>query len=77
MASKDQKSLKREVTNVSVSTDTVIQNIIDSAQLRAGNNDLPTSDPASAGALFITGSAGANLGEITGSGFALLCVSQG
>jgi len=77
MASKNQANLSKDVINVSVSTDTVLQNIIDSAQLKAGNNDLPTSDPAVAGALFITGSVGMNLGEITGSGFAILCVSQG
>ena len=77
MASKNQANLSKDVINVSVSTDTVLQNIIDSAQLKAGNNDLPTADPAIAGALFITGSDGMNLGAITGSGFAVLCVSQG
>ena len=77
MASKNQKNLNRDVVNVDVTTDTILKNIIDSAQLKAGNNDLPTSDPTSAGALFITGSDGMNLGGITGSGFAVLCVSQG
>ena len=55
----------------------VIQSLIDNVQLREGSNDLPTSDPATAGSLFITGSDGMNLGDITGSGFAVLCVSQG
>ena len=39
--------------------------------------DLPTADPAVAGQLFVTGSTGMNLGPVTGSGFAVLCVSQG
>jgi len=77
MANKNQTNLKKDVLNVSISTDDVLRNIIDSAQLKAGGNDLPTVDPASAGALFITGSDGMNLGNITGSGFAILCVSQG
>jgi hypothetical protein len=55
----------------------VIQSLIDNVQLRQGANDLPTSDPTEAGSLFITGSDGMNLGDITGSGFAVLCVSQG
>ena len=55
----------------------VIQSLIDNAQLRQGANDLPTSDPVAAGSLFITGSDGMGLGNITGSGFAILCVSQG
>jgi len=64
------------VTNKQVNP--AFKNIIDSVQLLSpGENTLPTSDPAVAGDLFITGSAGANLGNITGSGFALLCVSQG
>lgn len=59
------------------SNNLVIQSLIDNVQLREGANDLPTSDPATAGSLFITGSDGMNLGAITGSGFAILCVSQG
>ena len=52
--------------------------IINSVQLVApGENVLPTSDPATAGSLFITGSDSMDLGSITGSGFAVLCVSQG
>ena len=38
---------------------------------------LPSSDPATAGTVFVTGSAGMNLGSITGSGFSLLCISNG
>jgi hypothetical protein len=54
------------------------EDIINSALLlNPGENKLPTTDPAVAGKLFITGSDGMNLGGITGSGFAVLCVSQG
>ena len=44
---------------------------------KPGENTLPTTDPAVAGELFITGSTGMDMGPITGSGFAVLCVSQG
>jgi hypothetical protein len=40
-------------------------------------NNLPTSDPGTAGFAFVTGSAGMSLGSITGSGFSLLCISNG
>ena len=60
------------------SNNVIIQSLIDNVQLLTpGTNTLPTSDPAAAGSLFITGSDGMGLGAITGSGFALLCVSQG
>ena len=39
--------------------------------------NLPTSDPAVAGALFTTGSSSSDLGGITGSGCQLVMVSQG
>ena len=39
--------------------------------------NLPSSDPGVANQLFVTSSAGANLGGITGSGFSLLCISNG
>ena len=75
------KLSKKRLTSSHVTnkqTNSAFKNIIDSVQLLSpGENTLPTSDPAVAGDLFITGSAGANLGDITGSGFALLCVSQG
>jgi len=60
------------------SNNIIIQSLIDNVQLLTpGTNTLPTSDPAEAGSLFITGSDGMNLGGVTGSGFAVLCVSQG
>ena len=40
-------------------------------------NNLPTSDPAVAGALFTTGSTTMGLGSITGSGWQVVAVSQG
>jgi hypothetical protein len=45
---------------------------------KPGENTLPTTDPGVAGEIFITASAGTeNLGDITGSGFSFLAVSQG
>tara|TARA_Y100000389_G_scaffold26851_1_gene23079 strand:- start:218 stop:451 length:234 start_codon:yes stop_codon:yes gene_type:complete len=77
MAKVSKKSLENSHVN-NKQTNPAFKNIIDSVQLLSpGENTLPTSDPAVAGDLFITGSTGANLGDITGSGFALLCVSQG
>jgi len=77
MAKVSKQDLKNSHVN-NKQTNPAFKNIIDSVQLLSpGENTLPTSDPATAGDLFITGSAGANLGAITGSGFALLCVSQG
>jgi len=76
MAQKTKINLNREYTLKQGIAE--LQDIIDSVQfLTPGENTLPTADPASAGALFITGSDGMNLGSITGSGFAVLCVSQG
>ena len=76
MAQKNKASLDNDFSNKSGMSE--LRDIVDSVQLLTpGVNTLPTSDPAEAGALFITGSVGAFLGEITGSGFALLCVSQG
>tara|TARA_B100000287_G_scaffold194153_1_gene183298 strand:- start:265 stop:492 length:228 start_codon:yes stop_codon:yes gene_type:complete len=62
---------------------TDFHNILDSVLLqKPGENNLPTSDPGVAGDLFVTQSSGfqSALGvnsSITGSGFSLLCVSQG
>ena len=75
MAKKTKAQLKADLANKSLNP--FIRDIIDSAQLKQDDNNLPTSDPATAGSLFITGSDGMNLGGITGSGFAVLCVSQG
>jgi hypothetical protein len=76
MAQKTKKNLNDTLDNKSINP--VFQDIVDSVQLLTpGENTLPTSDPAEPGALFITGSEGMNLGDITGSGFAILCVSQG
>tara|TARA_B100000963_G_scaffold352336_1_gene365364 strand:+ start:95 stop:325 length:231 start_codon:yes stop_codon:yes gene_type:complete len=76
MAQKNKASLDNDFSNKSGMSE--LRDIVDSVQLLTpGTNTLPTSDPAEAGSLFITGSAGAFLGAITGSGFALLCVSQG
>ena len=76
MAQKTKQALDTSFKNKSGFTQ--LQDIVDSALLlQDGDNDLPTSDPETAGSLFLTGSAGMNLGSITGSGFAILCVSQG
>ena len=76
MAKKTKRNLNDTLDNKSISP--VFQDIVDSVQLLTpGENTLPTSDPGSAGSLFITGSAGMDLGAISGSGFAILCVSQG
>ena len=70
MANKTKNQLK---TN----NDITLIDVINSVQLLTpGENTLPQKDPASAGALFITGSDGMNLGPVTGSGFAVLCVSH-
>ena len=76
MAKKTQQTLNNDLLNKSINP--TLQDIVDSVSLLTpGANVLPTSDPAAAGSLFITGSDGMNLGAITGSGFAVLCVSQG
>ena len=55
-----------------------IEDLIDSVSLLTpGVNILPTSDPEQAGALFVTESTSMGLGEVTGSGFKIFCVSQG
>jgi hypothetical protein len=77
MASQDKNKIftKAELKS---NNDITTTDIINSIQLlQPGENKLPITDPASAGQLFITGSDGMNLGGITGSGFAVLCVSQG
>lgn len=77
MAKKTYSDLTDSLTNKSVNP--VLQDITDSVPLLTPgkNNHLPTSDPGVAGSLFVTGSGGMNLGSITGSGFAVFCVSQG
>lgn len=76
MANKTKTQLKDSLANRSLNP--LFRDLVDSAQLtNPGVNHLPTSDPSEAGALFVTGSTGMNLGNITGSGFAVLCVSQG
>ena len=76
MAQKTKQTLDTDLTNRAGVKE--LKDLLDSALfLQDGDNDLPTSDPETAGSLFITGSEGMNLGAITGSGFAVLCVSQG
>jgi len=79
MALKNKKDISTELKfGVSQTDRQIMLDFLDSAQLLTpGENTLPTSDPGTAGSLFITGSDGMNLGNITGSGFAILCVSQG
>ena len=77
MASSDKRT-KFTKSDLKTKNDISSIDIVNSVQLlNPGENTLPTVDPAVAGQLFITGSTGMNLGDITGSGFAVLCVSQG
>ena len=77
MANQNKVTIKTEINSGTKNPRNILSDIVDSFANLNGGNTLPTADPASAGALFITGSDGMNLGGITGSGFAVLCVSQG
>jgi hypothetical protein len=76
MAKKTKQNLDNDLSNRAVNP--TLQDIVDSvALLTPGSNVLPTSDPGEAGALFVTASSGFNFGAVSGSGFAVFCVSQG
>jgi hypothetical protein len=77
MANKTRQQIGADIKGVDLTARDILHHINDSVANLNGGNSLPTADPASVGALFITGSDGMNLGDITGSGFAVLCVSQG
>lgn len=76
MAKKPLKTLQNNVSNKSQNP--IFKDLVDSVSLlNPGANVLPTSDPGEPGALFVTASEGFEFGSITGSGFAVFCVSQG
>lgn len=78
---KSRTSTQRIVDTLNSRTDnttSVLHDYVDSfLNKKPGENTLPTSDPGVAGEIFLTGSAGMDMGAITGSGFSVLCVSQG
>ena len=76
MAQKTKATLDNDLLNKAGMNE--LRDVVDSVSLLTpGSNVLPTSDPAEAGALFVTGAASMGLGSITGSGFKIFCVSQG